>query len=123
MHNSNQVSSMSLLLKDHKQVCSDGLLPTRPVVGACKGLNVPLSDLLSEILEAASRGLSDSDEVVRTENLLHLVDSLNTEWDWESSSNPEKPPILLAADASALYPFLDHNTSAEVVRSEVMLSS
>ena len=99
---------------------SDGFPSTRPVVTACRGMNVPLREVLSEILEPISRGLTVSDEVVSSENLLQMVDSLNR--DWEGSGQSVDKPLLIAVDASSLYPSLDHSTSAEIVRQEVLLS-
>ena len=50
LHKSQEVPLMTLLLKDHKVVEPGALPKTRPVVAANRGLNVPLSDVISEIL-------------------------------------------------------------------------
>ena len=72
------------------------------------GMNIHLSEMLSEILEVVSRGLSQSDEIVSTENMLHLVDSLNR--DREAGRGAASIKLLLtAADARYLYPSLDHS--------------
>ena len=55
MHKSLDVPVMSLLLKDHKKVEVGALPKTWPVVGANRGLNMPLSDVISDILEPMSR--------------------------------------------------------------------
>ena len=71
---------MKLLLKDHKPAVNDGLHKTRPVVGANKGMNVPLSDILSDILEPVARGLNINDEVVSSENMMYHLEELNKEF-------------------------------------------
>ena len=45
--------------------------------------------------------VSEKNEVVNTEHLLNLVDTLNA--DWERNPPPEKP-LLIAGDVSALCP-------------------
>ena len=54
--------------------------------------------------------------------MLHLVDLLNQEWakmDWKG----KEPPLLIARDAKALYPSLDHLETAEVIRGEILRSN
>ena len=88
---------MHLLVKDHKVIKEGQLPPTRPVVAANTGLNVPLSEILCHILEPIVRNAKQSAEVVSSEQLLNLVDQLNAEWnttDWTG----KQPPVLLAAE-------------------------
>ena len=77
IHKSHQIPVMSLLVKDHKANGPDGLPSTRPVVGACKGMNVPLSDLLSELLEPIASTLESSGEAISSEHMLNSIDELN----------------------------------------------
>ena len=83
-------------------------------------MNTPLSNIISEVLEPVTRGLCDSDAVLSSETLLHLVDKVNKEWEQKPDNGAR--PLLIAADASFLYPSLDHTTSAEMVSREVILS-
>ena len=76
---------MTLLAKDHKPPGADGLISTQPVVSACTGMNVPMNDLLSELLEPIAMYMGDSGEVVSSENMLNLIDNLNTEWKAEGN--------------------------------------
>ena len=97
-----------------------GQLPsTRPVVSACTGVNVPLSELICEIVEPVMRNSLDSAEVISSEHLLHEVDELNKKWK-ETDCGNQEPPLLIDADAKALFPSLDHHQSAEVVRKEIL---
>merc|ERR1712082_501212 len=111
------VPPMKLLVKDHKKVHEDGVPPTRPVVSASKGINVGLSNIISDVLEPLSRGIKDSGEVISTEHLLNEINSLNQEWK-AGGANPEDMPKLIAADAEALYPSLDAGICSKVVREE-----
>ena len=86
-------------------------------------MNVPLNDVISEILEPLARSLMESDEVISSEHMLHELDKLNQKWASESWDPGAQPPCLLAADASCLYPSLDHKLSAEIVRKEVLRSN
>ncbi|MCP3678952.1 MAG: hypothetical protein GY782_01110, partial [Gammaproteobacteria bacterium] len=115
------VPPMKLLVKDHKKVPEDGVPPTRPVVSASKGINVGLSNIISDVLEPLSRGIKDSGEVISTEHLLNEINSLNQEWK-AGGANPEDMPKLIAADAEALYPSLDAGICSKVVREECIRS-
>ena len=70
------VPAMSLLIKDHKGLGDDGMPSTRPVVSACQGMNTPLSDVLSEVLEPIVRDLSENAAVLSSENMPNLADEL-----------------------------------------------
>ena len=50
-----EVPSMKLMIKDHKPLGADGIPPTRPVVGASRGINVALSNILSDVLEPVAK--------------------------------------------------------------------
>ena len=71
IHHRCTVPAMNLLVKDHKVIGDDGLPATRPVVGACKGMNVPLSYILSEVLEPVASCLANRLEVVSREHMLN----------------------------------------------------
>ena len=59
-----EVRKMSLLVKDHKPVKPGSLPGTRPVVAACTGTNVPLSDLICDLIEP---GLERQQEFSRSD--------------------------------------------------------
>ena len=98
---------MRLLIKDHKKVSREKLPSTRPVVSACKGINVPLNNILSELLEPLAKHLMGSEEVASSEHLLNLVESVNKAWEGDKAWNGVDP-LPIAADASALYPSPEH---------------
>ena len=73
------ICPVSLLFKDHKNWTkeSGGVPPTRHVAGGHKGMNLHLSEIISDILEPLVETLG-GDEVISTEDLLAQVDILNT---------------------------------------------
>ena len=67
---------LSLLAKDHKAPDpTTGDPKTRPVCGASRSPNGELSELLSDVLEAASHADRRSQESFSTEDFLSKVDS------------------------------------------------
>ena len=114
-----QVPPMYLLVKDHKQVPQGSLPPTRPVVSGCKGMNLHLNDIVSDILEPLARNMEENEEFISTEDALALVDSLNKEFKNKELSKSQVEAVLTASDAKALYPSLDASESAKIVREEV----
>ncbi len=71
---------MKLLVKDHKPLGADGLPLTRPVVGASRGINVALSNILSDIIEPVSKTIPTSGDVISSEHMLSEVNKLNKAW-------------------------------------------
>ena len=67
------------------------------------------------------RGIKDSGEVTKTEHLLNEINNLNQEWE-AAGLPPGEKPTLIAADAEALYPSLDPQICARVVREETLKS-
>ena len=112
------IPPMYLLCKDHKVIKPGELPSTRPVISGCKGMNLNLNDILSDILEPLTRAM-DSDEVISAEDSLHLADSLNKEFHRRELNNSQKQAVLTATDAEALYPSLNAQETARVVREEV----
>ena len=102
-NNSALIPPMYLLCKDHKEVKQGDLPRTRPVVSGCKGINLNLNDIISDILEPLTRAM-DSNEIISTENALHLADALNKEFETEA--------VLTTTDAAALYPSLGYQQTA-----------
>ena len=81
------VPPMKLLVKDHKPLGADGLPPTRPVVGASRGVNVALSNILSDVIEPVSKTINNPGDVISSEHLLSEINKLNKIW-----ANQKAPP-------------------------------
>ena len=80
---------ISLLFKDHKgwKNGSPDVPPTRHVAGGHKGMNMHLSEVVSDLLEPLVGTLPGGEEVISTEDLLARIDDLNLEMkDWDSYS-------------------------------------
>ena len=73
------ICPLSLLFKDHKgwTVESGTVPPTRPVVGGHVGINVHISEIVSDILDPVVDNYVGSREVISTEDLLARVELLN----------------------------------------------
>ena len=70
LQNTNNVPPMYLLAKDHK-IREPGQLPaTRPVVSGCSGMQLSLSNLISDHLESLANRRENPIEVISTEDLL-----------------------------------------------------
>ena len=63
------IPNLYIFPKDHKEVGADGQPKTRPVCGASETMNQELSEWVSELVEAALKGM-DSKEMISTEELL-----------------------------------------------------
>ena len=72
LNNSLTVCPMYLLYKDHKgwDLSKGPVPPTRPVASGNRGMNMHLSELLSEVLEPVADGVEDTYEVISTEDML-----------------------------------------------------
>ena len=73
------ICPMSLLFKDHKGwSASDGTIPpTRPVVGGHCGINMHLSEIVSDILDPVVSNYQGGREIISTEDGLARVEGLN----------------------------------------------
>ena len=92
---------MKLLVKDHKPLGTDGLPPTRPVVGASRGINVALSNILSDVIEPISKTIPNTGEVISSEHMLSEVNQLNKTWaarpqHQEVQQGVERGPVVAA---------------------------
>ena len=72
---------VSLLYKDHKGWTREmgTVPPTRNVAGGHRGMNLYLSEIISDILEPIVETLAGGEEVISTEDLLARIDKLNME--------------------------------------------
>ena len=70
------ITNLYLLAKDHKDVKANGDPRTHPVCTASDTINIELSELIVQIIEAAIAAGPQA-EVLSTEELLAQIDSLN----------------------------------------------
>ena len=149
---SNLVSAMYMLLKDHKPAGSYDPKkgpPTRPVFGAVDAMNVPFSNILSEYVEAIVEAREDTIEVISTEDMLSKADEYNSKVDslakpdiheeevtyetdeeeFEEEENTKamdsvqtEEKVVIGADAEQLYPSLDAERSAKIVKEAAIKS-
>ena len=73
---SSTIPVLSLMVKDHKAVDTNGNPKTRPVCGASSAINGKISEYLADILDAVCQA-DESDEVISSEELLSQMDDLN----------------------------------------------
>ena len=79
MGENQSVCPLSLLFKDHKGWVAGGgsKPPTRPVAGGHLGINMHISEVVSEILDPVVELLEGGKEVISTEDLLGKIEILN----------------------------------------------
>ena len=80
---------VGLLYKDHKgwTPAKGGVPPTRHVVGGHVGINMHLSEIVSDIIESCVEYIPGGCEVISTEDFLAQVEDVNTENEgWYSGS-------------------------------------
>ena len=90
---------LSLLIKDHKQLNPDGSPKSHPVCGASSSINGELSEWISTILDAMAASVETS-EVISSEEMLALVDELNSLL--EEEGVPEEGLCVGSLDVKAL---------------------
>ena len=90
---------LSLLIKDHKQLNPDGSPKSHPVCGASRSINGELSEWISTILDAMAASVETS-EVISSEEMLALVDELNSLL--EEEGVPEEGLCVGSLDVKAL---------------------
>ena len=98
------IPRVKLLMKDHKEPGTDGVLKTRPVCTACRSPNGELSEYLADILDAAAEASDSSEEAISTEDLLSMVDKVSSKI---LGLGLEEDKIFVGSlDAVSLYPSL-----------------
>ena len=82
------VCPLWLLFKFHKgwNQKSAKVAPTRPVAGGNEGMNFPLYEIISWILEPLASTIEGSSEVISGEDLWNRVDGVNI---WTKDRSPE----------------------------------
>ena len=71
------VAPLYLMVKDHKKTDGSGPPPTRPVCGAISGMNVHFSNIISPYLDALADEMTDTMEVISTEDALSRINDYN----------------------------------------------
>ena len=104
INQSSNVSSFSLLVKDHKKVPEGELPSTRPLCNGSEGMGVHFSNLLSDYVEPIANEMEDTIEVTSTEDFISKINEFNHDVmnDGESGNRL----VVTGADAKALYPSL-----------------
>ena len=74
-----KVCPLWLLFKCHKGWSQESgkVPPTRPVAGGNQGMNFPLSEIISWLLEPLASSMEGSSEVISGEDLRSIIDQLN----------------------------------------------
>ena len=103
---------MRCMTKTHKPLGENGIPKTRPVVGAVTGLTTTIGDILADILEPLARVETEKTEAQSTEELLRAIQEANT----TIGDVPEESVVLDSMDVVALYPSIDQEQSAALVR-------
>ena len=111
---------MYVLIKDHKVVGEGENPKTRPVVSSMNGINVHLSNLISEVLEPLADKVGVN-EVTSSEDMLATIDKLNKEFR-NTEVQDLDDLVLIGADAEQLYPSLQKEISAKISAEELMKS-
>ena len=104
------------LRKDHKNIAiGDEALgpPTRPVCGASRSINGPLSSILSEVLDKISdvMDIEINTECRNTEEMIAELEKNNHREEYET----EDEKVVFSTDVKALYPSLKAEEVAKVV--------
>ena len=113
---STTIPVLSLLLKDHKGPDKNGNPSSRPVCGASSSMNGELSEWLADILDAVAAA-EPTDEVISGEELLAYVDEVNQRLQEEGL--PEQGLCVGSLDVKALYPSLDINRCAQIIKERI----
>ena len=143
LNSSCSISPLHLLIKDHKKTEPGDLPRTRPVCDGTSGMDVHLSNHLSEYLEAIAEVREDKIEVNSTEDLASRMEEFNeiveaqktgkgmSETDCQfikyklyvRMKELGQQATITGADAKALYPSLQGRHTARIVRDATLKSS
>ena len=127
------VAALDLAYKDHKGWKPDdgGPPPSRPIAKANEGVNIHLSDLISEVLEPFKSAMQGALEVISTDDFLSKCDHYNTRVKTESTNsdnlpgnraiqNLDSPVVIIGADAVNMYPSIQKMASGRAAKSAMM---
>ena len=116
------------LRKDHKPVVNGQEAigpPTRPVCGASRSINGPLSNILSEVLDRISDRIDEEidTECRNTEEMIAEFERINNNI---NETNKHQERVVFSTDVKALYPSLEPEQVAKIasqlfIESEMMI--
>merc|ERR1711954_234440 len=114
------IPQMSCAAKDHKPLPETGVPETRPMCNASASMNQRISDMVSDILGYLFQADNNNVEVTSTEDFLSRIEDLNQQIR-EGKVNGDQL-MVGSLDVEALYPSIDVNRAAEIVKERVMES-
>ena len=103
---------MRCMAKTHKPVGANGVPKSRPVVGAAQGLTTAIGDLIADILEPLAKVEPEATEAQSTEELMRSIQDTNT----ALREVEEESVVLASMDVTSLYPSIDQEGAAVMVR-------
>ena len=97
LNNSLSLCPMYLTFKDHKGWTGEDNSPppTRPIAGGNTGMNIHLSEVISELIEPLVDRYVDGNEIISTEDLKARIEIINeknrdwTKWSWWEGKKTE----------------------------------
>ena len=104
MGNSLNTCPVTLMYKDHKnwKPSCPGLPPTRQVIGGHVGVNVHVSETVSDIVEPLANHVRGGKEAVSTEDMVAKVEKLNSKmYGWDGMDDPTSRAPGCASTAGA----------------------
>lgn len=113
-----KISDLRGLRKDHKK-CENLVKgpPLIPIVGASGAMNAPLSKLIGDIIDAVAEVDDEGTISDSTEDMIARIRAANEEL--KKEENRDKEFALGSLDVKALYPSLQVDESAAIIRQVV----
>ena len=126
MTRSQNLASLSLLLKDHKKE-----LKTRQVVSGNQSNTVGLSNIMSDLTESLANAVETPHEVISSEDLLAKIHSCNRDLErrrkdreerGEEVDKMEQELYIIASDVVALFPSMTDKRTGKICREQAIKS-
>ena len=115
VHTNGQTPSLRGAEKDHK---ASDKIEMRPIVNAMDGPKKTVSDIYSDVLSAVVEARNDGTLCSSTEELLEAFESFNS-----NTLTDKGTRIIGSMDAVSLYPNLEVEKSAEIIKEETIKSN
>ena len=120
VHQNGQIPVMKGAEKDHK-VLDNGVIKMRPIVNAMDGPKKTVSDIFSDVATPVIESMKNDVLCYSTEELLESFERFNKSIQ-SYEENDSSKYIVGSMDATALYPSLEAEKSAEIVKNAVKRS-
>ena len=126
MTRSQNLASLSLLLKDHKKE-----LKTRQVVSGNESNTVGLSNIMSDLTESLANAVENPHEVISSEDLLAKIHSCNRDLERRRKDREERGEevdkmelelYIIASDVVALFPSMTDKRTGKICREQAIKS-